>query len=99
MPNSTSTKSDEAELPVRDWMAEISPAALVLEPDTYDAALLGVVERINMEPVACYDYEKLVQAVQAEGAASRQDAQDHIDHNIAGSSMGEFTPVILHRPM
>lgn len=99
MPNSTSTKSDEAELSVRDWLAEISPAALVLEPDAYDAALLGVVERINMEPVACYDYEKLVQAVMTQGVEDRHEAQEHIDVNIAGGFLGEFTPCILHRPL
>lgn len=79
-------------------MAEISPAALVLEPDSYDDALLGLAERIGMEPVACYDYEKLVHAAMAMGIPNWEQAQEHVDHNVTGGYVGEFTPIILHRP-
>ena len=88
----------EPEFSTRDYVFETSPGAMVLEPDTYDSALLGVVEKINMEPVACYDWEKLIEAAMEMGIESRQDAIDHLDFNVAGSLGGQFHPVILYRP-
>ena len=82
----------------REYVGQVAPAALVLEPDAYDAACVGVVEKINMEPVACYDFEKLIAAAMSLGIETRQEAIEYIDFNVAGSLGAEMSPVILYRP-
>ena len=91
-------ENDDSGFSIRDYVAENSPGAQVLEPAVWDSALIGVVERINMEPVACYDFEKLVAAALDQGMADRQEAVEYLDFNVLGSYVGEFTPMLLFRP-
>jgi hypothetical protein len=79
---------------IRDWLKQTLDSEAVLWDDC-DAAIVGIVERCGEPPVAAYDYELLVEVFIALGM-SEDEARDHVDINIIGHYVGEFTPVVLH---
>ena len=45
-------------------LADVDPEILLLEPrSTFDDALVGYIERCGQEPIACYDYEAVIEAL------------------------------------
>jgi hypothetical protein len=62
--------------------------------DGYDEAIIGVVQRINLE-VVCYDLDKVIQILMKQGM-DEQDG-DWYQFNMVGSWIGEQTPVFLER--
>ena len=83
------------ELPLRDQIAEFNSEALFC--DGYDHALVGVAERFGMNPVAAYDYDKIIQTL-VDGGCSHEEAVEFFEFNIVGAWMGENTPVFI-RPL
>lgn len=61
----------------------------------YDEALMGVVERINMSPVLCYDRDIVIQILERD--MDETDALEYFEFNIAGAYVGEKTPMFLSR--
>jgi len=84
---------------MREFIAECCPDAVVWEPADYDEALVGVVERCGLGPVAAYDYLLLVEVTMKLGSGDYEEAVEHVNHNITGSFVGEHTPMVLHRPL
>lgn len=80
------------EPPLRDQVAEFNSEALFC--DGYDHALVGVAERFGMNPVAAYDYDKIIQTL-VDGGCSHEEAVEFFDFNIIGAWMGENTPVFI----
>ena len=64
-------------------------------PEQFDDAVMGVSQRIGWENCIVYDAKKIIE-IQTEDM-SEQDALDHFDFNIAGSYVGDTTPVFLWR--
>ena len=85
---------------VADWNLE----AIVWEPREYDQAIVGVVQRCGSEPLAVYDYEKLVEVTMERSDSDGEDdpylaAAEYVDFNIVGAYVGEGTPMTLWKPL
>ena len=74
-----------------DRLAEEYPD--LMRMDGFDAAILGVVERIGLQTV-CYDLKKVI-AILMEQGMDEQDAWDWYQFNMLGAWVGEATPVFL----
>jgi hypothetical protein len=69
--------------------------ALFLEPRaSFDSAIVGLAERINLSVVA-YDRQLVIKALMADSGMDRDEAVEFYEFNIAGAWMGEGTPVFL----
>lgn len=79
---------------LREQIAEDYPDLLVLEPEYFDKAIVGLAQRIGMD-VVCYDKDKVLEILCAEEEMSYEEAIEHFEFNIIGSWVGETTPVFL----
>jgi hypothetical protein len=79
---------------LREQIAEDYPDLLVLEPDYFDAAIIGLAQRIGMD-VICYDKEKVLELLCVKEEMTYEDAIEHFEYNIIGSWVGDTTPVFL----
>jgi hypothetical protein len=79
---------------LRKQIAEDYPDLLVLEPDYFDAAIIGLAQRIGMD-VICYDKEKVLELLCVKEEMTYEDAIEHFEYNIIGSWVGDTTPVFL----
>ena len=75
---------------LRERIAEINAEALFA--DGLDGALIGYVRRFGMEPVALYDYAKVVEILIERGGGSYEEAVEFAEFNILGAWVGEGTP-------
>lgn len=60
------------------------------------AAFVGIVERFGQPPIACYDYDRVIQLFTEEGM-TEEDAIEHFEYNVIGAWVGERTPCYLRR--
>ena len=79
---------------IRETIAEDYPDLLVLEPNYFDKAIIGMAQRIGMDAI-CYDKDKVIEILMQEEGMSFEDAVEHFDYNIIGSWVGDSTPVFL----
>jgi hypothetical protein len=83
----------------------------LLFADGLDGALIGVVERFGMEPIALYDRDKVIETFIAEAKDDDADlgeqcdafiqAEEHYGFNVIGAWVGDKTPAyakLLKRP-
>ncbi|MGZ8317492.1 MAG: hypothetical protein ACXWVD_00175 [Telluria sp.] len=71
--------------------------ALYLEPRaTFDRAIVGLACRMNMTVLA-YDRELVIDALVQVDGMDEDDAEEYYEFNIAGSWLGEGTPVFIDR--
>lgn len=78
----------------RDEIAENYPELLVLDPEYFDAAILGVANRINTAAV-CYSESKIIEILMKEDGMDYDEAVEYYQYNILGSWLGEHTPMYL----
>lgn len=78
----------------REYLSEFEEEMMVLEPSQFDEALVGVVERVDRPPVACYSVDKIVEILMEDGM-SDEEAREYYEYNILGAYMGEGTPMFL----
>ena len=57
--------------------------------------LLGVLVRCGMEEVFVYSYDKILDILMIEDKMTEREAIDYIEYNIAGSYVGELTPILV----
>lgn len=70
--------------------------AMLLDPrEVFDACVIGIAERINLR-VAAYDVDKVLQALIDHHGMDEDEAQEYFDYNIAGSWVGEGSPVFVY---
>ena len=62
-------------------------------PYEFDSAVLGTRQRIGMEDCIVYDVNEVLLILMQD--MSEEDALEHFDYNIAGSYVGETTPIFL----
>jgi hypothetical protein len=79
---------------LREQIAQDYPDLLVLEPDYFDSAIIGLAQRIGMD-VICYDKEKVLELLCVKEEMTYEDAIEHFEYNIIGSWVGDTTPVFL----
>jgi len=63
--------------------------------DGLDKAFVGVAFPFGEKIRAVYDIDKVIEVLQDQGM-SHEDAQEYFDFNIAGSYVGEQTPIFMH---
>tara|TARA_R100000808_G_scaffold17167_3_gene38142 strand:- start:1997 stop:2287 length:291 start_codon:yes stop_codon:yes gene_type:complete len=83
--------------PQREFIDAACESCLVLEEDFWDEALVGYVEKIDFGPVACYDWDKLVEVATKE-FGDQERALEHLDFNVLNSLGHLESPVVLYRP-
>lgn len=65
--------------------------------DGLDAAFIGLMQRFNvLDPVACYDYDRVIQSFMADGM-TEEEAIEFFEFNVIGAWVGERTPCFLRR--
>ena len=65
----------------------------LLFADGFDDAIIGIAERIGMEPVVAYDIHKIIEILARD--MPEEDAVEYFEFNILGAHMGERTPVFI----
>ena len=65
----------------------------LLFADGFDEAIIGVAERIGMEPVVAYDVNKIIEILARD--MTEDEAVEFFEFNILGAYMGERTPVFI----
>ena len=90
---------------VEELLADSNPEALFM--DGFDDAIIGVSERINFGPVVNYDKDMIIEILAKDMEPDENDldgrtidevkmemAIEYFEFNVAGSYMGENTPII-----
>lgn len=65
--------------------------------DDCDSAIIGRGDRCGQPSLAVYDYDLLVHAFMRLGM-DRENAEEWIAFNVAGSWVGDHTPIIVYVP-
>lgn len=68
---------------------------LLLEPDYFDEAILGIAERADGMTVVAYDRTRCIDLIQSNSDCSREDAEEFFEFNTAQAWMGPGTPVFI----
>ena len=79
-----------------EQMAEINPNALFLTGVEFNDAIMGVVERCGMTPVALYDTDKIIAVLVSKGM-DQEGAEEYFNYNILGAYMGEDSPMFFRK--
>ena len=82
------------EMTKRDYLNEFAEGAMILEPDSFDEAIVGIVQRIDRDPVVCYSVDKIIKVL-TESGMDDDEAYEYYEYNILGAYMGETTPMFL----
>ena len=77
---------------IREELAERSGNDEMLFADGYDNALIGYTDA----GVAVYSIEDIIMIMVNEEEMTEEDALDHFYYNVAGSYVGEYTPIYIH---
>lgn len=88
-------KPTEGQLLLDDFVARLDEGQQTIHYPGLEAALIGEVDRCGMPTLLCYSRERIVAILMTRDGVTRQDAEEFIDHNIVGGSMGDLTPVVL----
>ena len=78
---------------LQDLLGDETP---LLFADGHDDAIVGIADRDGVILVV-YDVQKILRQLRVRDGMSRDEAQEFFDFNIAGSWVGEKTPVWLDR--
>lgn len=65
----------------------------LLFADGFDDAILGVAERIGMEPVVAYSTPKIIEILSRD--MTEDEAVEYFEFNILGAYVGERTPIFV----
>jgi hypothetical protein len=79
----------------RDTIAEYHPELLVLEPEAFDAAIVGVAEGADGRTAVIYDSRRCIDILQALNGWPRAAAIEWFYANTACAGPGEYAPMFL----
>lgn len=68
----------------------------LLLADGLEAAFVGIMHRFDQSPIACYDYDCVIQTFIEEGM-TEEEAIEHFEYNVIGAWVGERTPCYVRR--
>lgn len=71
-------------------------AETMLFADGFDDAIIGVGNSFGKKLCAIYDADQVIDILMKEGM-DYAEALEHFDFNIAGSYVGEQTPIFIHK--
>ena len=76
---------------IKDELCEVNEQAVLA--DGFEPALIGVVARFGMAPVACYDSDICIGAP-IKGGCTEEEAIEHFEFNVIGSDVAN-APVFV----
>lgn len=79
--------------PTRQRIAEIDEELLLLEPDMFDEAILGIAERAGGLVAVAYDRTRCIDILAR--SMPREEAEEFFEFNTLGAWVGEATPVFI----
>ena len=75
-------------------LASANPDAIVYRE--YEEALIGVAERIGMDSVAAYDYDKCIEVLMEKHNWDYDTALEWFTFNTLGAFLGDGTPIFIN---
>ena len=82
----------------REIIGEYSDEGMqVLKEVEFDSAIVGVVRQFGRPPIACYDYNKIIEIIRSSGDISYEEAVEHFEFNIIGAYVGDDTPCFIEK--
>jgi hypothetical protein len=66
----------------------------ILLMDGFDDCVVGVVEQFGRPPIVCYDREKVIRKMVADGM-TYEEAEEFFEYNQIGAWVGDRTPCFL----
>jgi hypothetical protein len=66
----------------------------ILLMDGFDDCVVGVVEQFGRPPIVCYDREKVIRKMVADGM-TYEEAEEFFEYNQIGAWVGDKTPCFL----
>lgn len=67
-----------------------------LKMDSFDDAVIGIVERFGMSPVLLYDWQKCIDILIKGGCENAEEAEEYLHFNCLGAWMGSGTPAFAN---
>jgi len=80
-------------LNIREYLEPMFEGLLYLSEPEFDAAIVGVADRIGMETVVVYDSSKVIDILCERDGMDREQATEFYEFNILGAYVGEKTPM------
>ena len=80
---------------LREHLDAMFEGLLFLSEREFDAAILGVAERIGMSPIVAYDTAKILDILCERDGMEVDEALEYFEFNIAGAYVGERTPIFI----
>jgi hypothetical protein len=77
---------------VLEALAELNPEACTM--DGFDEALIGLVYRKLLDPIALYDQQRCIGILERQGL-SREEAEEYFYFNCDDAWLGEGTPAFF----
>lgn len=69
---------------------------LFLSEPEFDAAIVGISERIGMRESVVYDISKIIDVLCERDGMDRDEAAEYYEFNIRGAYVGERTPMFIN---
>ena len=87
----------EGRLNIREHLNSYGDGELLFlsEPE-FDAAIVGIAERIGMSEVVVYDITKIIDVLCERDGMDRDMAAEYYEFNILGAYVGERTPIFIN---
>ena len=82
-------------LNIREYLEPMFEGLLYLSEPEFDAAIVGVADRIGMETVVVYDTSKVIDILCERDGMDREQATEFYEYNIIGAYVGERTPMFI----
>lgn len=79
----------------REFIQEEYPEVLLLDPEIYDDAIIGIVEAARKPPVVCYDKRKIIDILMQRDKMNMDEALEFFKYKMLGSYVGEHTPMFV----
>ena len=68
--------------------------AMLLDPEAFDDAIIGIAHRANGMMVVAYDRQRCIEVLMQDGM-DHGEAEEFFEFNTAGAWVGEGTPVFI----
>ena len=91
----TSIEIPAERLNIREYLEPMFEGLLYLSEPEFDAAIVGVADRIGMETVVVYDTSKVIDILCERDGMDREQATEFYEYNIIGAYVGERTPMFI----
>ena len=88
-------QEDSLNTDLREHLNDMFEGLLFLSEREFDAAILGVAERIGMSPIVAYDTAKILDILCERDGMEGDEALEYFEFNIAGAYVGERTPIFI----